>query len=46
MNSLSKKVNKFKNELESKIPYLVESNPRLTGDALQDARVSIDQRKK
>ena len=42
--AFEKKVNKFKNELESKTPYLVESNPRLTGDALQDARVSIDQR--
>ena len=42
--AFEKKVNKFKNEIESKTPYLVESNPRLTGDALQDARVSIDQR--
>jgi protein-export membrane protein SecD len=43
--AFEKKVNKFNNELESKIPYLVETNARLTGDALQDARVNIDQRK-
>ena len=43
--AFEKKMNKFKNELESKIPYLVEANARLTGDSLEDARVSIDQRK-
>ena len=27
------------------LPYVVESNPQLTGDDLQDARVQIDQQK-
>lgn len=43
--AFEKKVNKFNNQLESKIPYLVQSTPPLTGDALQDARVQIDQQK-
>jgi preprotein translocase subunit SecD len=43
--AFEKKVNKFNNKLESKIPYLVQSAPPLTGDALQDARVQIDQQK-
>ena len=44
--AFEKKVSKFSNEIESKIPYVVEANPKLTGDALQDARVQIDQQKK
>jgi len=43
--AFEKKVSKLTNELESKIPYLVEENTTLTGDALQDARVQIDQQK-
>jgi protein-export membrane protein SecD len=43
--AFEKKVNKLTNELESKIPYLVEENTSLTGEALQDARVQIDQQK-
>lgn len=43
--AFEKKVSKLTNELESKIPYLVEENTALTGDALQDARVQIDQQK-
>ena len=38
-------VNKHTNELESKIPFLVDVNPRLTGDELADAFVSVDQQK-
>lgn len=40
--AFQKNVNKNNNELESKIPYLVESSTNLTGDDLQDARVDID----
>ena len=40
-----KRVNKVTNEVGPLIPYIVESNPRLTGDDLQDARVQIDQQK-
>lgn len=43
--AFEKKTNKLTNELESKIPYLVEENTTLTGEALQDARVQIDQQK-
>ncbi|WP_127716045.1 protein translocase subunit SecD [Halobacteriovorax sp. HLS] len=43
--AFEKKVSKVTNELESKIPYLVEENTALTGEALQDARVQIDQQK-
>ncbi|MBT7609925.1 MAG: protein translocase subunit SecD [Bacteriovoracaceae bacterium] len=43
--AFEKKINKFNNQIESKIPYLVQSQPPLTGDALQDARVQIDQQK-
>ncbi len=43
--AFEKTVNKLTNELESKIPYLVEENTTLTGEALQDARVQIDQQK-
>jgi preprotein translocase subunit SecD len=41
----SKKLNKITNELEEKIPYLVEANSPLGGDDLQDAIVRIDQQK-
>ena len=43
--AFEKKINKLTNDLESKIPYLVEENAALTGEALQDARVQIDQQK-
>lgn len=43
--AFEKKVSKFDNKVESMLPYLVESNPRLTGDQLADARVQIDQQK-
>ncbi|MCO4795122.1 MAG: hypothetical protein KC493_15500, partial [Bacteriovoracaceae bacterium] len=43
--AFEKKVSKFNNEIESMLPYLVESAPRLTGDQLADARVQIDQQK-
>ncbi|RLA61785.1 MAG: protein translocase subunit SecD [Epsilonproteobacteria bacterium] len=43
--AFEKKVNKLTNELTTKIPYLVEATPQLTGEALQDARVQIDQQK-
>jgi preprotein translocase subunit SecD len=32
-------------EIETKIPYLVETTPRLSGEALQDARVQINPQK-
>lgn len=35
-------VNRFTNELEGMIPYLVENRVMLDGDALQDARVQFD----
>lgn len=37
-----RKVNRFTNELEALIPYLVENRTMLDGDALQDARVQFD----
>ena len=43
--SFQKTVNKVTNELTSKQPFLVEANPSLTGEDLQDARVQIDQQK-
>ncbi len=43
--AFEKRVSKATNEVESMIPYLVEATPNLTGDALQDARVNIDQQK-
>jgi preprotein translocase subunit SecD len=43
--AFEKKVNKATNDIESKTPYLVESNPQITGDDLEDARVAIDQQK-
>ncbi len=43
--AFEKRVSKFNNETEAQIPYLIESNPKLTGDELQDARVQIDQQK-
>jgi len=43
--AFEKKVSKLSNELESKIPFLVEATGQITGDDLQDARVLIDQQK-
>lgn len=43
--AFEKKLNPLTNELVESIPYLVDEVPRITGDALQDARVNIDQRK-
>ncbi|MDD0852758.1 protein translocase subunit SecD [Halobacteriovorax sp. GB3] len=43
--AFEKKVSKATNEVELKIPYLVDLNPRITGDDLADARVLIDQQK-
>jgi len=43
--AFEKKVSKLTNEIESQIPYLVEQASKLGGDALQDARVQIDQQK-
>lgn len=40
-----KTVSKLTNEIESKIPFLVESFAKLTGEELADARVLIDQQK-
>jgi preprotein translocase subunit SecD len=35
----------FNNEITSKTPFLVEANAKITGEALQDARVQFDQQK-
>lgn len=43
--AFEKTISKFDNEVESMVPYLVESAPRITGDDLEDARVQIDQQK-
>jgi len=43
--AFEKRVNKLNNELTAKIPYLVDAAPQITGEALQDARVQIDQQK-
>ena len=43
--AFERKTNKLTNEVISEIPYVVDSQPRLTGDDLQDARVQIDQQK-
>jgi len=43
--AFERKISKTTNKAESAIPYLVEANPRMTGDLLQDARVQIDQQK-
>ncbi len=43
--AFEKRTSKTTNEITSMIPYVVESNPQLTGDDLQDARVQIDQQK-
>ena len=43
--AFEKTVNKLNNELTAKIPYLVDATPQITGEALQDARVQIDQQK-
>lgn len=41
--AFEKQVSKTTNEITKKVPYLVESIAPLSGDDLQDARVSIDQ---
>ncbi|MFN8371179.1 MAG: protein translocase subunit SecD [Bacteriovoracaceae bacterium] len=43
--AFQKVVNKATNELSEKIPYLVESVAKISGDDLQDAGVQIDQQK-
>jgi len=43
--AFERKISKTTNKAESALPYLVEANPRMTGDLLQDARVQIDQQK-
>lgn len=43
--AFQKTSNKATNELENKVPYLVESVSKITGDDLQDATVQIDQQK-
>ncbi len=43
--AFEKQMNTFTNEITNKIPFLVESNAKVTGDALQDARVMFDQQK-
>mgnify|MGYP000349227541 CR=1 FL=1 len=43
--AFEKSVSKTTNEITSMIPYVVEANPQITGDDLQDARVQIDQQK-
>ena len=43
--AFEKTVSKVTNEIEQLIPYVVESTTPLTGEALQDARVQIDQQK-
>jgi preprotein translocase subunit SecD len=40
-----KKVNNFTNEIISKVPFLVDADARISGEALQDARVQFDQQK-
>lgn len=41
--AFEKSVSKATNEVELKIPYLVDVNPRISGEDLADARVLIDQ---
>lgn len=41
--AFEKKLNPATNEIEALLPYLVESSTNLTGEALQDATVRIDQ---
>ena len=43
--AFEKITSKTTNEITSMVPYVVESNPQVTGDDLQDARVQIDQEK-
>ncbi len=43
--AFEKQIARTTNEIESKMPYVVEADPRLTGDDLEDARVQIDQQK-
>ena len=43
--AFEKQVNAFTNEITSKTPFLVEANAKITGEALQDARVQFDQQK-
>ena len=41
--TFEKTLNKITNEVEQLVPYVVESGTPLTGDALQDATVRVDQ---
>lgn len=43
--AFEKVVSRGTNEIQNMMPYLVEKNSKLTGEALQDARVQIDQQK-
>lgn len=43
--AFERNVSAVTNETESKVPYLVDVTPRITGDSLQDARVQFDQQK-
>ena len=43
--AFEKRVSKSTNEVTMMLPYVVEANPQITGDDLQDARVQIDQQK-
>ena len=43
--AFEKQTSDFSNGTQQSIPYLVESTPRITGEALQDARVQIEQQK-
>ncbi|MCP4914727.1 MAG: protein translocase subunit SecD [Oligoflexia bacterium] len=43
--AFEKVVSRGNNEIQNMMPYLVEKNSKLTGEALQDARVQIDQQK-
>ncbi|MBL6991015.1 MAG: protein translocase subunit SecD [Bacteriovoracaceae bacterium] len=43
--AFKKTVNKHTNEIDTKIPFLVDVNPRLTGDELADAYVDFDRQK-
>ncbi|HLE09841.1 MAG TPA: protein translocase subunit SecD [Bacteriovoracaceae bacterium] len=43
--AFQKTVSKITNEIEAKVPFLVDVAPRITGDDLADASVQIDQQK-
>lgn len=43
--AFQRKINRFTNETESKIPFLVEKVAQISGDDLEDANVQIDQQK-